>query len=173
MATIVMPSSEIRSSTPVSTGRVSSREAARTTRSAVASRRSAGRTRPVPSSGGSSGKSAACRQFRVKLDCPPVRLTAPSPPRCSSETGPSTIVRTTSAASRGSTTAPGSSTVAARGMRRESSMSVAASCGSPASALSRTWDRIWIVLFEDAARLASASFPASSSLGHVSRTPRP
>ena len=52
-------------------------------------------------------------------------------------------------------------------------MSVAASSQRPSSALSRMWERIWIVLLAEAARLAIASLPASSSLGETRRTPRP
>ena len=83
------------------------------------------------------------------------------------------MLRTMSAARRGSTTEPGCSTVPPSGTRSESSMSVAASSQLPLSAFSRMCDRIWIVLLADAARPAIASLAASSSLGETRRTPRP
>ena len=55
VATIVSPSGPRRTSTPVSTGRVSSRDAARATRSIASTSGSAGIARPLPSSAGSSG----------------------------------------------------------------------------------------------------------------------
>ncbi len=127
----------------------------------------------MPSSAGSSGKSCACRQLRANDDPPPDTPTTPSLARCSSEIGPSAMVRTMSPARRGSTTAPGSSTVASSGTRSESSMSVAASSTLPSSALRRMWDRIWIVLLAEAARPATASLLASSSFGETRRTGRP
>ena len=168
-----MPSGPMRSSTPVRTGRVSSRDAARATRSIASVRGSDGSVSPEPSSAGSSGKSWACRQFRENDEPPPVIWTIPSLVRCSSVTGPSAMLRTMSPARRGSTTAPGSSAVASSGTRSDSSMSVEASSQRPSSARSSTWERIWMVLFADATRAAVASLPASSSFGETRRTARP
>jgi hypothetical protein len=83
------------------------------------------------------------------------------------------MLRTMSPARRGSTTAPGCSTVADTGTRSDTSMSVAARPHQPSSARRRTWDRIWMVLLLDAARPAAASLAASSSLGDTRRTVRP
>ena len=73
VATIVRPSGASRSCTPVSTGRVSSRDAARATRSIASTSSSDGTVRPVPSSAGSSGKSPAWRQLSEKDEPPPTR----------------------------------------------------------------------------------------------------
>ena len=72
-------------------------------------------------------------------------------------------------ASRGSTTLPGSSIVAIKGARSESSMSVAATMTVPSLASTRMLPRTGTVLLVEVARPTADSTPARSSFAHVSR----
>ena len=73
MATIVISSPPALTRTPVSTGRMSSREAARATSSTVSASAAAGIVSGCSPSSGNLGKSSAGRTRRWKLE-PPLRI---------------------------------------------------------------------------------------------------
>ena len=129
---------------PVSTGRDSSLEAALATWLIVATNDCRSTAKAGPDGSGRWGKSSApwaCSEYSLG----PHRIrTAPVPGVCSIVTSDCGSARTISSSSRpGSTVEPASCTCAGTGTRTESSMSVAASStGPPASARSRTPERI-------------------------------
>ncbi len=116
---------------PVSTGRVSSREAERATRLTVCTNASAGSTTRVSGDGGGSdGKSSARSVRRWKVVGPQMISTSCSALRSSIVSVSDGSERATSSSRRaGSTTDPGRATSALSGTRRPISMSVASSSG--------------------------------------------
>ena len=120
---------------PVSTGRVSSREAERATRVIVSTKAVAGSVTRASSVGsGSDGKSSARNVRRWNVVGPQRSSTSCSAVRSSIVTVSPGSDRATSRSSRaGSTAAPGRATSAASGMRRPISMSVASSSGDPSA----------------------------------------
>ncbi len=133
MATIVISEPLAATKTPVSTGRMSSREAARATRSMLAPSSLAGIFSPGSSPGvGSFGKSSAGRTRRWKLELPLRISTSCSASRNSISTVESASERATSASNRpGSSTDPSASTSAASVVSNPMSRSVAESVTRP------------------------------------------
>ena len=121
---------------PVSTGRVSSREAERATREIVSTNASTGSATRVSGEGsGSVGKSSARSVRRWKVAGPEINSTSCSALRSSSETSGAGSERATSSSRRaGRTALPGRLASAWSGTRRPISMSVARSSGADPSA---------------------------------------
>ena len=117
---------------PVSTGRVSSREAERATRATSArTPRLAATTRVSGDGDGSDGKSSARSVRRWKVVGPQISSTSCSALRSSIVSVSAGSERATSSSSRaGSTAEPGRTTSAWSGTRRPISMSVASSSGA-------------------------------------------
>ena len=140
---------------PVSTGRVSSRDAERATLSTVSTNAGPGTsTRPSPSGSGKGGKSSS-RSVRMWNVAEPATIsTSCSEARSSSDTESPGSARTTSTSSRaGSTTAPSRTTSPSSGTRRPISMSVARSSMAPPLAVSWTPESAWTALRVEAARV--------------------
>ena len=135
VATITSLPASKRTRMPVSTGRDSSREADRATRSTVSSSASRSIECSCASTAGSRGKSSALKTFRRELYGPETICTVPSSGRYSIVTSLSGSSRASSTSGLpGMTTAPSPSTCASSVVRSESSMSVAASVIVPPSA---------------------------------------
>ena len=169
------PSSPRRSanstSTPVSTGRDSSRDAARDTWATVVDeglaidRKRRPRRRRAGAGSPRRPGCAACTRSGRRRSAP-----CPDPAGCSIVTARRGSARTMSSSSRpGSTIEPGSSTRGLQtGTRSDSSMSVAASSRRPsASARTRIPDRIWTVDRCETPRAAIWSCASRLSWGHT------
>ncbi len=157
------PEAEIR--IPVSTGRVSSREAERATREIVSTKAPAeSLTRDSPPGSGSDGKSSARSVRRWNVVGPQISSMSCSAPRSSIVSCSAGSERATSRSSRaGSTAAPGRATSALRGVRSPISMSVASSSGVPsAGAEIITPESACTALRVDATREAVCSWVNSS-----------
>ncbi len=164
MATIVISFAEAVTKTPVSTGRMSSRDAARATRSMLAASAAAGIRIGSPSALGSFGKSSAGSTRRWKLELPLRISTSRSASRVSISTVSSASERATSASSfPGSRTEPPPSTVASIEVRRPRSRSVADRVTEPSPASSRTPDSAWVAARVETARETVESLATSSS----------
>ena len=129
MATIRSSRSEADTRIPVSTGRVSSREAEPATFSAVETNASAGSETAESASGSGKGGKSSARSVRMwNVALPETSSTSCSAARSSSETCGEGSGRTTSSSSRaGRTTTPSRATSASTGTRRPTSISVARS----------------------------------------------
>ena len=176
MATIrsSCPDADIRM--PVSTGRVSSREADRATRAIVCTNASVGSaTRPSAEGAGSLGKSSARSVRRWKVAGPQISSTSCSAARSSSVTVSEDSERATSSSRRaGSTADPGRDTSALSGTRRPISISVASSSGEEsAGAEIITPESACTALRVDATRETVCSVASSSGVERESFTRRP
>ena len=129
VATIRSSRSDAETRIPVSTGRVSSREAEPATLSAVSTNAPTGTETPSSALGSGNGGKSSVRSVRMWNVAPPeISSTSCSAERSSSETSAAGSERTTSSSSRaGSTTTPSRTVCAASGTRRLTSMSVARS----------------------------------------------
>ena len=166
MATIVISSPLALTRTPVSTGRMSSRDAARATTSTVSAIAWAGIVSGCSPSAGNFGKSSAGRIRRWKLE-PPLRIsTSRSDSRSSSWTDSSPSERESSASRRpGRRTEPGPSASASRSVCRPISRSVAERLTLPPSSTAiRIPDSDWVAARVETARETTESFETSSSL---------
>ena len=151
---------------PVSTGRVSSREAERATLSTVSTKASPGTlTRPSASGSGKGGKSSRRSVRMWKVAEPATISTSCSDERSSSETASPGSARTTSTSRRaGSTTPPSRTTSPSSGTRSPISMSVArSSMPSDRAPRSGLPDSAWTALRVDAARVTVWSCAKSAS----------
>ncbi len=164
MATIRSSLSDADTRIPVSTGRVSSREADRATLSTVSTNAGPGTsTRPSPSGSGNGGKSSRRSVRMWKVAEPATISTSCSVARSSSDTESPGSARTTSTSSRaGSTTAPSRTISPWSGTRRPISMSVARSSMAPPLAVSCTPESAWTALRVEAARVTVWSSVNSS-----------
>ena len=165
MATIVISFPEAVTKTPVSTGRMSSREAARATRSMLSASAAAGiLIGSAVARRGSVGKSSAGSTRRWKLELPLRISTSRSASRVSISTVSSASERATSASRRpGSRTEPPPSTVASTAVRRPRSRSVAERVTEPSPASIRTPERAWVAARVETARETVESLETSSS----------
>ena len=164
MATIVISPAAAVTSTPVSTGRMSSREAAGATRSTVSASAAAGIFSGSSPASGRLGKSSLGSTRRWKLE-PPLRIsTSRSDSRSSISTLSSPSERASSARRRpGSRTVPAPSTPASRAVRNPISPSVAASATLPSDALSRMPESAWVAARVETARETIESLETSWS----------
>jgi len=129
VATIRSSRSVAETRIPVSTGRVSSREADPATFSAVSTKAPTGTETPSSELGSGNGGKSSARSVRMwKVAPPEISSTSCSAARSSSETSAAGSERTTSSSSRaGRTTVPSLTVWAGSGTRRLTSMSVALS----------------------------------------------
>ena len=150
---------------PVSTGRVSSRDADRATFSTVSTNAGPGTwTRPSASVSGNGGKSSRRSVRMWNVAAPPTSSTSCSDGRSSSVTSSAGSARTTSTSSRaGSTTAPSRTTSPSSGTRRPISMSVARSSIAPSPARRCTPDSACTALRVEAARVTVCSWANRAS----------
>lgn len=143
---------------------MSSREAARATRSMLAPSSLAGIFRPSSLGAGSFGKSSAGRIRRWKLELPLRISTSCSASRDSISTAGSPRERTTSASNRpGSRTEPSVSTSASTVVSRPMSRSVADSVTRPPAAVTRTPESAWVAARVETALETTESLATSSS----------
>ena len=160
MATIRSSRSEAETRIPVSTGRVSSREAEPATFSAVETKASAGSSTAESESGsGKVGKSSerSVRMWKVAL--PETISTSCSAARSSRETPAAGRARITSSSRRaGRTIIPSRWTSSSRGTRRPTSMSVARSSPPELSIANCTPESAWMAERVDATRLTVCSW---------------
>ena len=162
-----------RTRIPVSTGRDSSREAERATRSMVSSSASRSIACSWASTAGSRGKSSALKTCSRELYEPETICTVPSSGLYSSVTSVSGSRRASSTNGLpGMTTAPSPSTRASRVVRSDSSMSVAASVSTSPSTLSRIPESTCTVPRVETARETMPSFATSSSRATLDLQPR-
>lgn len=156
----------------MSTGRVSSFEAARATRPTVSTSAATGTgTTTSPPASGRGGKSSerSVRMWKVAL--PARSSTSCSAARSSSDTSLAGSARTTSSRSRaGSTTSPACSIEAVSGTRRPISTSVARTSAPPSVTATWTPDSACTALRVDATRPTTCSWASSSSRSAVSFT---
>ena len=153
-----------RTRIPVSTGRDSSREAERATRSMVSSNASRSIACSWASTAGSRGKSSALKTCSRELYEPETICTVPSSGRYSIVTSLSGSRRASSTSGLpGITTAPSPSTCASSVVRSDSSMSVAASVSTSPSARRRIPESTWTVPRVETARATMPSLATSSS----------
>ena len=153
-----------RTRIPVSTGRDSSREAERATRSMVSSSASRSIACSWASTAGRRGKSSALKTCRRELYEPETICTVPSSGRYSIVTSLSGSRRASSTSGLpGMTTAPSPSTCASSVVRSDSSMSVAASVSTSPSARSRIPESTCTVPRVETARETIPSLATSSS----------
>ena len=174
VAAIVSRDPSKRTRMPVSTGRDSSREAARETRWTVSSSDADSISWSGTSTDGSRGKSSAAKTL-TRPEYEPDSIDAtPSSARCAMVASLAGSRRTTSPRSfAGITTAPSPSTVAGTVVRSESSMSVASSSSRPSRARSRMPPSTWTAPRAEAARETSARRLASTSRSTTTLIPEP
>ena len=172
VAAIVSREPSKRTRMPVSTGRDSSRDAARETRCTVSSSDDDSISCSGTSTGGSRGKSSAAKML-IRPEYAPDSIDAtPSSGLYAIVTSFAGSSRTMSPRSfAGMTTAPSPSTVAGTVDRSESSMSVASSSSSPLLARSRMPPRTWTAPRADAARVTCANRLANASRSTTTRCP--
>ena len=151
-------------SIPVSTGRVSSREAERATRVTVSTNASSGKAMRVSGEGsGNVGKSSARSVRRWKVAGPEINSTSCSALRSSSVSSSAGSARATSSSSRaGSTALPGRETSALSGTRNPISMSVARSSALASSTEIITPESAWTALRVEATRVTVCNWFNSS-----------